>query len=150
MQSPETSGYTKEQWDSSVPWEQAARISRYSCRALARQLNVSLRQLERYTSSRHRKTTRAWLHDLRMRDAALLIHPSRQIKYIAILLGYHQVSHFSKHFKAYHLVPPSRFALPPPNREHAETFAANYVALIERTASFARQKPAPPAIVAIR
>jgi AraC-like DNA-binding protein len=79
----------------------------------------------------HGTTVHAWIHALRMRDAARLLHPSKQVKYIAILLGYTQVSHFSRHFKAHYGVPPSRFIIDPSSQLLSDLFEKQYCEILD-------------------
>jgi AraC-like DNA-binding protein len=84
--------------------EQAA----YNAKNLAERCGVSLRQLERFFPSAMGLTPQRWLNALRQQKAFRLIASGQSVKEVSICLGYKQSSHFSRQFKQFHGVPPSK------------------------------------------
>ena len=73
---------------------------------LARQCGVSLRTLQRHFNKTYGITATEWLRSVRMKEAYARLTGGHRIKEVAIDLGYRQISHFSRDFKARYGVPP--------------------------------------------
>mgnify|MGYP002141458769 CR=1 FL=1 len=91
-------------------WEQLAEEARYSTQNLAKVCGVSARSLERYFMLARRATPHHWLNELRQRKALGLIGTGLSVKEAAAVLYYKQPSHFSREFKRFHGVSPSRIS----------------------------------------
>lgn len=72
-------------------------------------------ELERYFVEHLQTTPSCWLRQVRMRRAVRLIGEHKPVNIIAIELGYDYKypEHFTRDFKGYFGVPPSRFVLTP-------------------------------------
>jgi AraC-like DNA-binding protein len=95
--------YTSEQWC------YMARRSGYNARLLSRQLKFSRRQLERSTRKLFYKSPQDWLNELRLIEAAKMLQKHRLVKWVAIELGFKQVSHFSLKFKLHYGLSPRHY-----------------------------------------
>lgn len=89
--------------------EGLAHASRYSVRAFAKQCGVSARQIERYFRTRFGQCPHAWLHEVRMKNAAEFLKDAMPLKELIELLGYKSPAHFTHDFKKYHGVTPSNW-----------------------------------------
>ena len=90
-------------------WAILARTARYDVRELARLLQVTARQMQRYCRQELGCTPRRFLLHQRMEDAQLLLLEAETIKWVAAHLGFKQVSHFCRVFKRHHGVTPSEY-----------------------------------------
>ena len=79
-------------------WETRARDAEYRVANLARNANVTSRQLERYFLRAFDRHPREWLKDLRKKEVLRLRREGLLDKEIARRLGIKQVSHFSRVF----------------------------------------------------
>jgi transcriptional regulator GlxA family with amidase domain len=79
-------------------WEARARVAKYRVANLARNVNVTSRQLERYFLRAFDCHPRDWIKDLRRRDALHLKRRGLLNKEIAERLNFKQASHFSRLF----------------------------------------------------
>jgi AraC-like DNA-binding protein len=86
-----------------------AERSAYRVRGFAIQLRISPRQLQRYTRKAFGQSPQKWLHQQRLIVAADKLKRLRSVKAVSFLLGFKQVSHFSREFKMYHGVCPTAF-----------------------------------------
>lgn len=89
-------------------WHTRARAARYRVRPLAMLCGVSVRTLERHIKLAQEKSPHAWLNNLRMTEARVLMLDGNSVKESAALLGYKDVSQFSKDFKHYYGTIPSQ------------------------------------------
>jgi len=83
-------------------WLMMAEGSAYRASALAKNLGVCQRQLQRYTQRVFGCTPQQWLDEQRLVAAAERLKGSRSVKSVAFSLGFKQVSHFSREFKRYY------------------------------------------------
>ena len=90
-------------------WVSMAWESGYDSAVLSRKLNVSQRQLQRYTRKLFGRSPQDWLDEQRLGIAAGLILKRRSVKEVAYQLGYKQPSHFSREFKIYYGLSPAQF-----------------------------------------
>jgi AraC-like DNA-binding protein len=82
----------------------------YRAANFAQALGVSLRQLERIWKREFATSPQAWLDDVRMNQAEILLANGVSIKETLFRLGYKQVSHFSRQFKKRNGMTPGNFA----------------------------------------
>jgi AraC-like DNA-binding protein len=92
-----------------VRWRQAALLSGWHAAVLARELDVSRRQLQRYTRAVFHCSPQKWLNEQRLILAGERLKGLRSVKVVAYELGYKQLSHFSRQFKHFHHVAPTAF-----------------------------------------
>ena len=100
-------------------WITAARTTGYRSAELARLLQVSPRQLQRYTRQELGCPPQQFLNHLRLRDAQSLLVKSESVKWTAIQLGFKQVSHFCRVFKRYAGMTPGEYRIRA--RRHPDT-----------------------------
>ena len=89
-------------------WEELAERADYNAKNLAGACGVSLRQLERFFPQAMGLPPQRWLNALRQQKAFALLVSGQSVKEVSICLGYKQSSHFSRQFKQFHGVPPSK------------------------------------------
>jgi transcriptional regulator GlxA family with amidase domain len=82
-------------------WEARVRGANYRVANLARLLNVTSRQLERYFLTTRDCHPRDWIRDLRMKDAMRLKRHGLLDKEIAARLGFRYASDFSRALRLY-------------------------------------------------
>jgi AraC-like DNA-binding protein len=87
-------------------WEVLAIRAKYSPRRLAALCHVSQRTIQRHFKSNYNVTVCEWLNILRLDRAYKRLLAGDRIKEVAFELGFKQLSHFSRVFKA-------RFGYPP-------------------------------------
>jgi AraC-like DNA-binding protein len=92
-------------------WRRLAEQSGYRAGALARILQISRRQLQRYTRLAFGLSPQAWLDQERLEIAPNMLKQTRCVKITAFNLGFKQVSHFSREFRLRYGIPPSGFVL---------------------------------------
>ena len=103
--------------DQVTDWAALAKSSRYCAAKLARECQVSARQLERYFQTKHHAAPHQWLNELRQMQGRLLISQGKSVKEAAFELGYKRPAHFTRGFKQFHGVPPTEFwSSPPPQK----------------------------------
>ena|ERR1035438_1626175 len=90
-------------------WQQAAHVSGWRVARLAKELDVSRRQLQRYTQVMFCLSPQKWLNEQRLILAGERLKELRSAKQVAYEFGYKQLSHFSRQFKDFHGVPPTAF-----------------------------------------
>jgi AraC-like DNA-binding protein len=78
---------------------------------VSRCLQISDRQLQRYTRKWFGRSAQAWLDDERLTLAANLVCGAQQIKAISLDLGFKQTSHFCRKFKAFYGLSATKFRL---------------------------------------
>jgi AraC-like DNA-binding protein len=87
-------------------WEVLAIRAKYSPRRLAALCQVSQRTVQRHFRTHYNVTVCEWLNNLRLQRAYKRLLAGDRIKEVALELGFKQLSHFSRVFKA-------RFGYPP-------------------------------------
>jgi AraC-like DNA-binding protein len=92
-----------------IRWRELAGQSGFNASVLAQLLNISTRQLRRYTLRLFGQSAQRWLDTQRLERAAMLVKQIRIIKVVAHDLQYKQVSHFSREFKIYHGLSPRQY-----------------------------------------
>lgn len=90
-------------------WVTMARLAGYDATALANKMQISRRQLERYTSALFMQSPQRWLNEQRMTDAATMLKKQLRIKNVAFSVGFKQLAHFSREFKNHHGLSPRAF-----------------------------------------
>ena len=80
-------------------WEICARDCRYSARALAGDLGVTPRHLQRLFRARFGVAPQAWLDERRLQTAHAMLARAASVKEVAYALHFRQLSHFSRAFK---------------------------------------------------
>jgi AraC-like DNA-binding protein len=90
-------------------WLKMAQEAGYQARALSSQLNISQRQLHRYTREVFGQSPQNWLDQQRLTRAGEMVKSVRCIKVVAAELGFKCVSHFSRKFKFFYGLPPAAF-----------------------------------------
>src|SRR5262245_12256459 len=95
--------------DAITDWKRLARRAKYCVRTLARSLQVTTRQLERYFHSTLKTTPKQWLDKLRMEDAKRLLRRGAPIKEVADRMGFKYPEHFARAFERLNGMAPSRY-----------------------------------------
>jgi AraC-like DNA-binding protein len=90
-------------------WLRMARQVKYRANPLAKSLKICPRQLQRYTQELFDSSPQCWLNEQRLSDAAILLKKDLLVKKVALELGFKCTSHFSREFKLYYGIPPSKF-----------------------------------------
>jgi AraC-like DNA-binding protein len=83
-------------------WRELAEKASYSAKRLCKELNISRRQLERYTHEVFGTSPQRWLHNQRLIAASELLKQENSIKSVSFRLGFRWPSHFSREFKLFH------------------------------------------------
>jgi AraC-like DNA-binding protein len=86
-----------------------AEKSTYSAPVLSKKLEVSARQLRRYTHACFGRSPQDWLNEQRLVRAGRMLKKVRIVKAVAFQLGFKQVSHFSREFKLQYGISPTDF-----------------------------------------
>jgi len=86
-----------------------AEQSAYSACVLSKRLEVTPRQLRRYTNARFGRSPQDWLNEQRLYRAGQMLKKCRMVKTVAFQLGFKQVSHFSREFKLQYGISPTEF-----------------------------------------
>jgi AraC-like DNA-binding protein len=101
--------------DQITDWRQRIQAANYSVKPLAAKCGVSQQHLLRFFKETTGVTAHQWMHERRQKLALALLFQGKSVKETTRLLGYTQVSNFSRDFKLFHGVPPGEFcSLPPP------------------------------------
>jgi AraC-like DNA-binding protein len=90
-------------------WEALAGAAHYDAKELARLCHLSVRQLERDFRRDLERTPQDWLNEQRIKAAQPMLLAGELVKYVALELGFKQVSHFCRQFKSLHNLTPSQF-----------------------------------------
>ncbi|SRR5581483_3773144 len=90
-------------------WLRITSPAAYSPKLLCEALQVSPRQLHRYTLQFYGLTPQRWLDSQRIARSLPMLMESRSVKIVAGDLGFKQASHFSRIFKIFSGIPPKAF-----------------------------------------
>jgi len=90
-------------------WESFAKAANYDPSRVARNCNVSLRQLERFFRLKFGTAPKAWIDQQRLHEAMLLISSGESVKTTAYMLGFKQSSHLSRMFKQHYGMSPRAY-----------------------------------------
>jgi len=90
-------------------WRELAQRSKYCAAGVARELEISRRQLRRCTLAAFGDQPHHWLMHERLAAAAQRLTLLRSVKRVALEFGFKQVSHFSREFKLYYGLSPTAF-----------------------------------------
>jgi AraC-like DNA-binding protein len=90
-------------------WTVMAEKSAYQAALLAKELQVSQRQLRRYTHASFGRSPQDWLNEQRLVKAAEILKRTRAVKVAAFDLGFKQLSHFSREFKLHYGISPAKY-----------------------------------------
>jgi AraC-like DNA-binding protein len=88
-------------------WPVLAQESSYGRRRLARLLQVSVRTLDRYFQRHLAVSVSRWLREAQLANAYRQVLAGKPLKEVSFDVGFKQLSHFTKCFKARFGVPPS-------------------------------------------
>jgi len=80
-------------------WVQLAQKSNWSVTALAKLCRVSVRTLERHFVQTSNLKPKAWMAEMRQKQALELLRDGSSVKETAAWLGYSHNTHFSREFK---------------------------------------------------
>ena len=97
--------------DSIADWASLARHARYRSGDLALLCQVSPRQLERYFRGKFGRSPQKWLDALRLHEAASGVRSGKQVKEVALDLGFIHPSHFIQKFKRMYGCTPLKFSV---------------------------------------
>lgn len=90
-------------------WDAMAKKAGYRVEVLASTLGISRQALRKHTLQRVGVPTKAWLADLKMREARQLLKGYNRIKEIAQQVGFEHATHFSRAFRSVHGTNPKAF-----------------------------------------
>jgi len=93
----------------------------YRAAEAAKLLNCSERQLRRCCVRVFGCSAQEWLDEQRLKVAANLLKEQRCVKTVALDLGFKQASHFSRRFKLYYGLSPSKFMSAMDNKWPSQT-----------------------------
>jgi AraC family transcriptional regulator len=96
-----------------IDWERRAQASNYSVKALAILCGVSRQHLGRFFKETRGVAIHQWINKHRLRTALVFLFQGRSVKETTHLMGYTQVSNFSRDFRIFYGVPPGEFLLLP-------------------------------------
>jgi AraC-like DNA-binding protein len=86
-----------------------ARESRFQVHKMAQLLGISARQLQRDTQRFFGLTPLQWIRQQRLTPAGELLEKYQSARRVSLLLGFKQLSHFSREFKLFYGVPPQQY-----------------------------------------
>src|SRR6266567_183060 len=90
-------------------WPELAKQAAFRIQRMARECDVTVRQLERYFRCRFRMTARDWITRQRLKVAVKLLLAGSSVKEAAAQLSYAEPSHFSRAFKRIYGKSPKAF-----------------------------------------
>jgi AraC-like DNA-binding protein len=96
----------KRKFDPNIQWEALVANATYRPKELARDCGVSLRTLQRHFRKNYNLTISNWVRSIRLNAAYSRLIAGEAVKQVAFALGYKQLSHFSRDFKAFYGVSP--------------------------------------------
>lgn len=80
-------------------WKAVAADNAFSVSRVAKQCEVTVRQLERFIQEKFKQSPHAWMRSVRLGLAVELLLEAATVKEVANELGYRRVSHFCSDFK---------------------------------------------------
>jgi AraC-like DNA-binding protein len=83
-----------------ISWQSVAIAANFKPAAIAERCGLSLRTIQRYFKKHYGVTLSHWLRNYRLQLAYERLTKGESIKSVAYSLGYKQLSHFSRDFKA--------------------------------------------------
>jgi AraC-like DNA-binding protein len=92
---------------SKTTWESLAAEAKFCPHDLAALCNMSLRTLQRRFDEEYGLPVGQWMRNFRLSQAYTRITSGESVKVVAYDLGFKQLSHFSRVFKAAYGVPPT-------------------------------------------
>jgi AraC-like DNA-binding protein len=90
-------------------WWELAWQGQFNARKLSANLQISTRQLRRYTGEVFGMSAQRWLNLRRLEIASEMIRKTRSVKAVAFELGFKQPAHFSREFKLHYGITPRDF-----------------------------------------
>jgi AraC-like DNA-binding protein len=90
-------------------WELRAHECGYNASKLAETLGVTVRLVEMFFQERFGAGPHDWMVSVRMTHAAGLLRTGMPLKSVSAKVRYKQLSHFSREFKGFFGMPPSRY-----------------------------------------
>jgi len=92
-------------------WPELARKAKFDVGLLSKELQVSQRQLQRYTKKLFGSSPQNWLNSQRLQQAEQLLKRSRSVKEVSRQMGFKQLSHFSREFKLHFGLSPTHYMM---------------------------------------
>src|SRR5262249_23599748 len=92
-------------------WERRVQVAGFNVKVLAFNCGVSRQHLGRFFKETRGVTIHQWIYEPRQRLALAYLFQGRSVKETAQLLGYTQVSNFSRDFRLFYGVPPGESQL---------------------------------------
>lgn len=92
-------------------WTLAAREAHFNVHTLAEITSITVRQIERCCREELGRSPQEWLDEQRLIAARTLLLEHDSVKRVAMELGYKQLSHFCRQFKACYGMTPSEFLI---------------------------------------
>src|SRR5580698_8262543 len=89
-------------------WSERAGTAHYGVKQLAADCDVSKRQLQRFIGEAFGLAPGRWMRELRLNRALALLSKIKNVKQVAMALGYSQACHFSRDFKSFFGFSPSQ------------------------------------------
>jgi transcriptional regulator GlxA family with amidase domain len=93
--------------DSVDDWDKLAARARFRVTRLAKDCDVSERQLRRFFKKNFGQSPRKWLAAKRLGKVRALLVTGKSIKEVAAQAGFHHQSNFARSFKHYYNATPS-------------------------------------------
>jgi AraC-like DNA-binding protein len=90
-------------------WSELARKAKFDVGLLSQELQVSQRQLQRYTRKLFGCAPQNWLNSERLQQAGQLLIRSQSVTDVSRQLGFKQLSHFSREFKLHFGLSPTGY-----------------------------------------
>lgn len=101
--------------DCITDWDDRLRKAGWRADTLARDCDISERELRRHIEARFGQNVRDRMASRQMKLARALLRDGKRVKEVAQALGYGEAEHFSRAFQRVHGMSPSAFARHPPD-----------------------------------